>query len=69
MAGDLLNIGKTGLYAAQAGLATTGHNISNASVPGYSRQTIIQATTMPQNMGYGFIGNGTQITDIKRFSD
>ena len=69
MAGDLLNIGKTGLFAAQAGLATTGHNISNASVPGYSRQTIIQSTTMPQNMGYGFVGSGTQVTDIKRFSD
>src|SRR5450830_1809828 len=52
MAGDLLNIGKTGLFAAQAGLATTGHNISNASVP-----------------GYGFVGSGTQVTDIKRFSD
>ena len=38
MAGNLLNIGKTGLYAAQAGLATTGHNIANANVPGYSRQ-------------------------------
>ncbi len=69
MAGDLLNIGKTGLFAAQAGLATTGHNISNASVPGYSRQTIIQSTTTPQNMGYGFVGSGTQVTDIKRFSD
>ena len=69
MAGDLLNIGKTGLFAAQAGLATTGHNISNAGVPGYSRQTTVQATAGGQNLGYGFIGNGTQVTDIKRYSD
>jgi flagellar hook-associated protein 1 FlgK len=69
MAGDLLNIGKTGLFAAQAGLATTGHNISNAAVAGYSRQTIVQGTATAQNLGYGFIGSGTQVTDIKRFSD
>ncbi|WP_426110146.1 flagellar hook-associated protein FlgK [Massilia sp. PWRC2] len=69
MAGDLLNIGKSGLFAAQAGLATTGHNISNAAVPGYSRQTVVQAAATAQNFGYGFIGSGTQVTDIKRFSD
>ena len=69
MAGDLLNIGKTGLYAAQAGLATTGHNIANANVPGYSRQGIVQATTTPQQFGYGFVGSGTQVTDIKRYTD
>ena len=69
MAGDLLNIGKSGLFAAQAGLATTGHNISNASVAGYSRQTVIQASAAGQDVGYGFIGSGTQVTDIQRFSD
>ncbi len=69
MAGDLLNIGKSGLFAAQAGLATTGHNISNAGVAGYSRQTVVQATATAQNVGYGFVGSGTQVTDIKRFSD
>lgn len=69
MAGDLLNIGKSGLFAAQAGLATTGHNIANAGVPGYSRQTVVQAAATAQNTGYGFIGSGTQVTDIKRFSD
>lgn len=69
MAGNLLNIGKTGLFAAQAGLATTGHNISNANVAGYSRQVVLQKTTVPQDYGYGFVGNGTQISTIKRFSD
>lgn len=69
MAGDLLNIGKSGLFAAQAGLATTGHNIANAGVPGYSRQTVIQSSATAQNVGYGFVGSGTQVTDIQRFSD
>jgi flagellar hook-associated protein 1 FlgK len=69
MAGNLLNIGKTGLFAAQAGLATTGHNISNANVAGYSRQLAVQSTMVAQDYGYGFVGNGTQVADIKRYSD
>ncbi|MDB5933866.1 MAG: flagellar hook-associated protein FlgK [Massilia sp.] len=69
MAGNLLSIGKSGLFAAQAGLATTGHNIANANVAGYSRQLVVQASASAQNMGYGFVGSGTQIADIKRYSD
>ncbi len=69
MAGNILNIGKSGLFAAQAGLSTTGHNISNANVVGYSRQTVLQGAGPAQNIGAGFIGSGTQVTDIKRYSD
>ena len=69
MAGNILNIGKSGLFAAQAGLSTTGHNISNANVVGYSRQTVLQGAGPGQNIGTGFIGSGTQVTDIKRYSD
>jgi flagellar hook-associated protein 1 len=69
MAGNILNIGKSGLFAAQAGMATTGNNISNANVPGYSRQVVLQATGPTQNIGTGFIGSGTLITDITRYSD
>lgn len=69
MAGNLLNIGKSGLFAAQTAIATTGHNISNASVAGYSRQGTVQATTTPLQTGSGFVGTGTSVTDIKRYSD
>jgi flagellar hook-associated protein 1 FlgK len=69
MAGNLLNIGKTGLYAAQAGLATTGHNIANASVAGFSRQVVIQGAAVGQGSGSGFVGSGTEIADIQRYSD
>jgi flagellar hook-associated protein 1 FlgK len=69
MTGNLLNIGKTGLFAAQAALATTGHNIANASVAGYSRQGVVQASLQGQNSGSGFIGNGTTVADIKRYTD
>ncbi|MES2755889.1 MAG: flagellar hook-associated protein FlgK [Pseudomonadota bacterium] len=69
MAGNLLNIGKSGLFAAQAGLATTGHNIANANVAGYSRQLVIQSSGTAQNTGSGFVGSGTEVADIKRYSD
>ncbi|MDO8439208.1 MAG: flagellar hook-associated protein FlgK, partial [Telluria sp.] len=69
MAGNILNIGKTGLFAAQVGLSTTGHNIANANVAGYSRQVVVQASTQAQNLGNGFIGSGTQVAEIKRYSD
>ncbi|MDP3668518.1 MAG: flagellar hook-associated protein FlgK [Telluria sp.] len=68
MAG-ILEIGKTGLFAAQVGLATTGHNIANANVPGYSRQVVLQAAGQGQDLGNGFIGSGTRVAEIKRFSD
>ena len=69
MSGNLLNIGKSGLFAAQAALATAGNNISNASVAGYSRQTVVQANATALQTGAGFIGTGTTIADIKRYSD
>lgn len=69
MSGNLLSIGKTGLFAAQAGLSTTGHNITNASVAGYNRQVVVQATGPMLDTGVGFQGTGTQISQIKRYSD
>jgi len=66
---NLLSIGKTGLMAAQTGLATTGHNITNASVPGYSRQGIVQGTLPPIQQGNGYIGTGTEVAQIKRYYD
>lgn len=62
----LLNIGLTGLNAAQAQLLTTGHNITNAAVDGYHRQSVIQTTNNPHFAGVGFFGQGTQISAIKR---
>jgi len=66
---SLLSIGKTGLYAAQAGLATTGNNITNANVAGYSRQVAVQATAVSMGGSNGFIGTGTQVAQVKRYSD
>lgn len=66
---SLLSIGKSGLFAAQAALATTGHNITNANVAGYSRQVVVQETSIAMGGNNGYIGTGTQIAQVKRYSD
>ncbi|HSI44643.1 MAG TPA: flagellar hook-associated protein FlgK, partial [Methylophilus sp.] len=63
---SILNIGKTALNAAQIGITTTGHNIANASTPGYNRQVIVQSAAQAQNFGYGFVGQGTDISGVSR---
>lgn len=65
MAG-MLNIGLTGLNAAQMQLNTASHNIANAATPGYSRQTVVQSTNDPLFTGVGFFGQGTRIDTVKR---
>ena len=64
--GSLLNIGLTGLNAAQAHLLVTSNNIANANVAGYHRQRAIQSNQVPQYTGNGFMGQGTQIDTIMR---
>ncbi|WP_172203000.1 flagellar hook-associated protein FlgK [Niveibacterium sp. COAC-50] len=66
MGNSVLNIGISGINAAQAGLVTTGHNISNASTAGYSRQQIVQSTNQPVFSGAGYFGQGTNVQTIKR---
>lgn len=66
MASNILGIGQSALTAAQVGLSTTGHNIANASTPGYSRQVVVQGASLPQNFGFGFLGQGTEISTVKR---
>jgi len=68
MAG-LLSIGLTGLTASQANLLTTSHNITNASTPGYNRQTVSLTTHDPQFSGAGFFGQGVRLDNIKRQYD
>lgn len=66
MASSILGIGQSALAAAQAGLATTGHNIANAATPGYSRQQVVQGSAGSQDYGFGFVGKGTVINDVRR---
>jgi len=47
---SIMDSGLSALFAAQAGLATTGHNISNANTPGYNRQLVSFAARRPSLM-------------------
>jgi flagellar hook-associated protein 1 FlgK len=70
MGNSIFGIGMTGMNAAQAGLVTTGHNISNASTPGFTRQEIVQTSNSPQFSGAGFLGQGVAVSTVKRiYSD
>lgn len=66
MGNGLFGIGISGLNAAQAGLVTTGHNIANASTPGFHRQQVVQSNAIPQYTGAGFIGAGVQVDTVRR---
>ncbi|RJX34179.1 MAG: flagellar hook-associated protein FlgK [Oxalobacter sp.] len=67
---NILSIGKSALISAQVGIDVTGQNIANASTVGYSRQIIVQGALPGQNMGYGFVGKGTEVLEVRRiYSD
>lgn len=66
---NALHIGYSGLNAAQIGIDTTGHNISNAETEGYTRQRVVTAAATPISIDPGQRGNGTQITEIARIFD
>ena len=66
---NTLNIGYSGLVAAQMGVSVTSHNITNAESEGYTRQRVVTAAATPIHMAPGNVGNGTQIMDISRIFD
>jgi flagellar hook-associated protein 1 FlgK len=70
MGNGLFGIGISGLSAAQAGLATTGHNITNAGTAGFHRQEVVQQNAPGHYSGAGFIGQGVQVDTVRRiYSD
>ena len=66
---NTLNIGYSGLAAAQTGISTTSHNISNAESEGYTRQVVRTESSLPVRTNSGLMGNGTTIADVKRVFD
>jgi flagellar hook-associated protein 1 FlgK len=66
MASSILSVGQSALAAAQIGLTTTGHNIANANTAGYSRQVVVQGSAGSQDDGFGFVGKGTQVAEVRR---
>ncbi|GLP94986.1 flagellar hook-associated protein FlgK [Paraferrimonas sedimenticola] len=63
---DLLNIGRSGLLAAQRQLGVTSNNIANANTAGYHRQVAEQRSIGSDFIGGAFQGAGTYVSDVKR---
>jgi flagellar hook-associated protein 1 len=65
-ASGLMSLGVRAMQANYAALQTTGHNIANAGVDGYSRQTAEVQTATGQFTGAGFFGKGADVTSVGR---
>lgn len=66
---SIMDTSLSALFAAQAGLATTGHNIANANTAGYSRQEVQFSARRPDLTAYGAIGRGVEVDGIRRIQD
>ncbi len=66
---SIMDASLSAMFASQAGLATTGHNIANANTPGYSRQQVMVVARRPDIMPYGALGRGVDIQGIRRLQD
>lgn len=71
-----IELGKRSLIAHTQGLTTIGHNLSNASVEGYSRQKVEMKATDPlylpglnREMTPGMIGQGVDVASVERIRD
>ncbi len=66
---NTLNIGYSGLKTSQIAIDTTGHNISNAENPAYTRQRAVMAPNSPLHTTPGDLGLGAKISEIVRIHD
>jgi flagellar hook-associated protein 1 FlgK len=68
-----LNTMVRGLYSQQVSLDTVGHNITNSSTDGYSRQRVNLATTNPETVygskGQMQVGTGVDAVSVTRARD
>lgn len=71
-----IEIGKKSLISHQLGLSTIGHNLSNASTEGYSRQRVQMGAVDPiyrpqlnRAETAGQIGQGVQVQSVQRVRD
>jgi len=68
-ASALMSLGVRAMFANYTGLQTSGHNIANAGVDGYSRQQVDLQTAIGQFTGVGFIGKGVDVKTVTRLFD
>ncbi len=65
----LMGLGVKAMTASYAALQTTGHNIANASVAGYSRQQVNLETSDGMMTSRGFFGRGVEVGSVTRAHD
>jgi len=63
---SILNIGISGLNAAQVALSTVSNNIANASTSGYSEESVLQSEVVGQGNSQYTIGSGVNVTAVQR---
>jgi flagellar hook-associated protein 1 FlgK len=66
---NLMNLGLSGINAAQNRLQTAGHNINNADTDGFNRQTVLSATAGATATHAGYIGRGVDVITVQRAYD
>jgi flagellar hook-associated protein 1 FlgK len=64
-----MSLGVKAMAANYAALQTTGNNIANANVVGYSRQQAQLVTSEGQFTGAGFFGRGVDVATVTRAHD
>ncbi|MCW5657935.1 MAG: flagellar hook-associated protein FlgK [Burkholderiaceae bacterium] len=64
-----MSIGVRAMNANYLGLQTSGHNIANAGVEGYTRQQVELQTALGQFTGAGFFGKGVDVKTVARVYD
>jgi flagellar hook-associated protein 1 FlgK len=66
---QLVNIGLSGLLAAQEGIQTVSNNTANVNTPGYNVESINQVELPGSGGPPGTVGAGTDVTSIQRAFD
>ena len=66
MSSNLINIGLSGLNAAQWGLTTTSENISNSTTPGYDVESPVYAESSGEYTGSGYLPQGVATSTVTR---
>jgi flagellar hook-associated protein 1 FlgK len=66
---DILNTGKSALFAFQRALATTAHNIANVDTDGYTRQRVEFSAIGNADRGPMHAGSGVRVDGVQRIHD
>ncbi len=65
----ILETARRALMANRVAMDTVGHNVANASTPGYTRQRVDLTATTPLRTQVGFLGTGVEVQAITRIRE